>query len=231
MPSVPTLCRSLLLLSGLLLLPSAWAAPQEDGQRLQRIVAAHLQNGSPQEEIEIRTPTLERKLRLNRCPSRPEAFDPPGTRPGNRRTVGLRCPGEWTLYVPTQMERRVPMLVLARPIAPGETLTAAHLRRSMQSVDSVPLGYLDEFTQAVGAIARQPLAEGTVLRPSHLRAGNAVERGQPVRLIVERAGLRIESSGEALGNGAVGGWVAARNLGSGRVVEGRIQSPGVVQIP
>lgn len=223
----------------LMLIGSIWGthaqARYEDPERLRSAVRAHILGNIPDSGFTVSSPTLERKLTLPACPAEPETFDPPGG--GNhsanqsRRTIGVRCPGSWTLYVPTQITRMVNMVTLARPVGPGHTLSAADLQIEQHPISSMPLGYVGSLAQAIGQISRQPLAQGARLRPTHLRAGNAVTRGQDVRVFIERAGMHIESRGAALADGAIGAWVKVKNLHSGRIVEGRVESAGVVRIP
>lgn len=226
----PLRALGLLLLSVLFSTPAA--ARYEDPERLKAALHAHLLGPNPQDSTTISSPTLERKLTLPRCAETPVAFDPPGSNPqASRRTVGLRCPGGWTLYVPTRIATLVEMVQLRQPVGPGQTLRAEDLTLVRQPSSSMPLGYMGSIEQAIGQISRQPLAEGTLLRPSHLRAGNAVTRGQNIRLIVQRAGMHIESTGSALADGAIGAWVKVKNPRSGRIVEGLVESAGVVRIP
>jgi len=222
--------------SGLLLLSVLLSAPvaarYEDPERLKAALHAHILGPGQKGSTTISSPTLERKLTLPRCAEEPVAFDPPGSNSNaSRRTVGLRCPGGWTLYVPTRVATLVEMVQLLRPVGPGQTLRAEDLRLVRQPTSSMPLGYMGSIEQSIGQISRQPLAEGTLLRPSHLRAGNAVTRGQNIRLIVQRAGMHIESTGAAMADGAVGAWVKVKNPRSGRIVEGLVESAGVVRIP
>ncbi len=207
------------------------SARYEDPERLKQAVQQHILGGGADTYTTVSTPTLDRPLTLPYCENTPETFDPPGSRSSSRRTVGVRCPGGWTLYVPTRITMLVEMVQLVRPIGPGQALSAEDLTIVRHPVSSMPLGYIGGIEQAIGQISRQPLAEGTMLRPTHLRAGNAVTRGQDIRVVVERAGLHIESSGSALADGAIGAWVKVKNSHSGRIVEGRVESAGVVRVP
>ncbi len=213
------------------LFSAASHARYEDPERLKAAVRTHVLGTTDDGHTTISSPTLDRPLTLPRCKNTPQAFDPPGSSNSSRRTVGVRCPGGWTLYVPTRITTQVEMVELVRPVGPGQALTAEDLKVVHHAISSMPLGYVGSIDQALGQISRQPLAEGTVLRPTHLRAGNAVTRGQNIRMVVEREGMHIESTGAALADGAIGAWVKVKNSHSGRIVEGRVESAGVVRIP
>ncbi len=229
-PLLISLCLALALPATVA--PAAAAAPGgelENVARLRTIVSAFVAGEQPGSSVAM--PSLDARLRLPACAQRPEAFDAPGSRGGPRRTVGLRCPGGWTIYVPVRITQMVSMVRLRRAATPGEALRAEDLELVQHPAERMPLGHVGTLEQAVGRIPRQALAPGTLLRPTHLRAGRAVQRGQAVRLVLERAGLRIESTGEALEDAAVGAWVQARNTYSGRIVEGRVSAPGLITVP
>lgn len=214
-----------------LLATAASAASYEQPERVRDAIRRHIQAAYPNAEVAISTPTLNGGLRMPLCAEPLRAFDPPGVRPGNRRTVGVQCPQGWTLYVPTQITREVNMVVLARPISRGQVLTTQDLRVEQRPAASMPLGFIGALNMAIGREAKQALPAGLALRDSHLGGGRDVQRGQQVRLLVARGGLHIETQGIAESDAAVGHWVAVRNPRSGRLVEGRVQEPGLVRVP
>jgi flagella basal body P-ring formation protein FlgA len=71
---------------------------------------------------------------------------------------------------------------------------------------------------------------GRVVTPAMLEAEIVIERGQTVTLVVEGDGLNISMAGRALMDGAVDQRIRVENAGSGRVVEGLVRSPQVVEV-
>lgn len=208
------------------------AMSTEDPSRIQKLINAHLITGHHGPDVRFSAPSLDRPLNLPRCSSQPELFDPPGSKTNrSRRTIGVRCPQSWTFYVPVVVTQFANMVETVRAIGPGQSFDAADLRIVRRPISSMPLGYISDLSQVVGQLSRQPIAEGTLLRPTHLRAGRAVQRGQSVRIVLNRDGLTIESVGESLADGAVGAWVKVKNTLSGRIVEGRVESAGLVRVP
>ncbi|HMX54455.1 MAG TPA: flagella basal body P-ring formation protein FlgA, partial [Plasticicumulans sp.] len=51
----------------------------------------------------------------------------------------------------------------------------------------------------------------------------SVRRGETLELVVRRGAMRISAGGVALADGRPGERMRARNLASGRVVEGRLE--------
>jgi flagella basal body P-ring formation protein FlgA len=118
-----------------------------------------------------------------------EAFLPAGARAWGRVSVGVRClaPTPWTAYVPAEVRVRGLYLVSAGPIAAGQILGPADIRREAGELTAQAADVLTEPSQAVGHAARISLAGGRPLAASHLRlppasaAGPARQGGLPRR--------------------------------------------------
>lgn len=62
-------------------------------------------------------------------------------------------------------------------------------------------------------------------------AERAVERGDPITVVVRGRGFSVQQSGEAMEHGAVGDWIAIRTERQGDPVRARIERPGLAIIP
>ena len=71
---------------------------------------------------------------------------------------------------------------------------------------------------------------GAVLQPGMLRSAMQIEKGQTIELIHRRGGVQVSMTGQALGTAARGETLRARNLSSGRVVEGRVLSDQQIEV-
>ncbi len=58
-----------------------------------------------------------------------------------------------------------------------------------------------------------------------------IKRGDPVTVAVRGRGFSVQQSGEAMGNGAVGDWIAVRTARKQEPVRARIVRPGYAVIP
>lgn len=160
-----------------------------------------------------------------------EAFLSPGVRAWGRLSVGVRClaPSAWTAYVPAEVRVTGLYLVSTGPIAGGQVLTPADVRREAGELTAQAPDVLTDPTQAVGHTARVSLAGGRPLTASHLRLPPAVVQGQPVKVVSRGPGFQVANDGTALNNAADGQGAQAR-LASGQVVRGTARNGGIIEI-
>ncbi len=181
--------------------------------------------------IHVEAGPIDPRLRLPRC-RKMEAFYPPGERRLGSVTVGVRClaPRTWTVYVPVNIAVTGKVLVARRYLPRGTRLRLEDFRLEERPLTHLPLGYMDDPQRLVGKRLKRPLPMGGVLRPSMLDIPPAVRRGAQVTLLYRGASFTVKAQGKALGRGKEGEQVKVRNLSSGRIVEGRIIAPGLVQV-
>lgn len=160
-----------------------------------------------------------------------EAFLPAGARAWGRVSVGVRClaPTTWTAYVPAEVRVQGLYLVSTGPIAAGQILGPADIRREAGELTAQAADVLTEPSQAVGHAARVSLAGGRPLVASHLRLPPAVLQGQPVKVVSRGAGFQVANDGVALSS-ATDGQPAQVRLGNGQVVRGTARNGGIVEI-
>lgn len=178
--------------------------------------------------VEIEPARLDSRLRLARCASEIETFDPPGARFGNRVSVGVRCPDGWSLYVPVNIAVYADVVVLERAVARGATLSAGDIGMANRDVSGLRHAYLRHPEQAIGQLLRRPVTPGHVLHGGLLDQPNLIRRGDRVTIEAGASGFAITSEGEALADAAAGDRLKVRNLGSKQVIEGIVDESGHV---
>lgn len=162
--------------------------------------------------------------------AKPEAFLPPGSQLIGNSTVGIRCPGNSksrTLFVPVRVTVSTKLLVSAKPLQAGQTLSASDL--ASQDGEMNAIGMLTRPEQAIGKIVKISIAPGQVLRQEMLRAPWVVTQGQTVRVRASGEGFSVFSSGQALNNAAEGENIRIKTQ-SGRITSGTVQADGSVNI-
>lgn len=181
---------------------------------------------------EVAMGRLDPRLRLAACSGKLEAFLPPGAREMGNTTVGVRCPtlAGWTLYLQARVMVQGQVLVTTQPLARGELLTEQNVRLVERDLASLPRGYFDDPQPVLGQQAKRHLAANTVLNPLLIESPRLVRRGEQVTLITGSKGFSVRSMGQALTDGSSGEVIRIRTNDSRRVVEGRVQGPGVVNV-
>ena len=222
----------------LLLLVAPWLAPavtthqslEDIQQAVRSFIAKEAPPASGNAIIEVGY--LDPRLRLPACEHPLEAFLPAGARPYGNTTVGVRCngAGPWLLYVPVTARINQEVIVATRPLSRGAILGLADIRMESRDISSLVSGYITEPAQALGQQLIHPLAPGTPLGPTSIRAPTLVRRGQTVILLVKSGDMEVRMSGQALSDGVEGQTIQIRNMSSRRVVEGTVTADGTVYL-
>jgi len=82
----------------------------------------------------------------------------------------------------------------------------------------------------VGKTSRRTLLPGKPIPPEVLSEPKVVVHGAKVRIIFAENGLMITAFGSALQSGSIGDSVSVRNLDSGLIVSGVIQTDGTIRV-
>lgn len=206
---------------------SAPAEPQwEDTARIREAAETIvLAQAAADQRVEAQA-SVDERLRLPACV---EAL---GARLMGQNTVEVDCraPDGWHIYVPVRVQRYATVLVLARPVAPGEPLNADAAIAQEVDVSRMNGSALTVATPLDGMTATRALPAGTVLTQQMIRRIPRVRRGEMIALVAGSGGLEVQVSGMALADAATGDVVQVRNLGSNRVVQGVVTASGRVQV-
>ena len=198
----------------------AWAG---EFQSVSSIRAAALSTLDPAVEGEA---TVDANLRLPACPMSLQV------RATGNRTVEVGCPqpGGWKLFVPVTIRNEQNVLMLARGVAAGETLSPADITTVRRDTARIAGAVLSDPQLAVGRVARRALGAGTLLGANDLVAPRIIRRGDSVALVSRRGGVEVRVAGKALGDAGQDERVSVENLSSRRVVQGIVAASGDVVV-
>ncbi|HVL75902.1 MAG TPA: flagellar basal body P-ring formation chaperone FlgA [Noviherbaspirillum sp.] len=208
------------------------SAPRHDPAQIRLQVEHYLRtqtNGLPG-EVNITVGQVDTRIALPMCAA-PEPFLPNGARLWGKTSVGVRCsaPLPWTIYVPATVQVLGEYLVAAAPLASGQTLGPNDVAKMTGDLTALPNGVVTDPSLAVGRTLTMSIAAGAPLRGDALRAPQAVQQGQTVRLVSIGPGFRVSAEGRALNN-AADGQIAQARTASGQVVSGIARAGGVVEV-
>jgi len=151
-------------------------------------------------------------------------------------TVALRCGGRELKRGVVTVGVKIPrsVLVATRAIRRGERLSARDVRvepRDLAELEGLPFeDWLGSAEALRGRRARRSLHAGEPIAAAWLESTPLVERGQTVRIELERGALRIEAAGVARADGREGEWVEVLNRDSRRKLVGRVGPDGAVHV-
>ena len=125
----------------------------------------------------------------------------------------------------------LPVPALADAVVAAHTLRAGTLLSEADVVLAAgQTGSIGDISQVVGQQLRMMVSAGRPIEPTNLAAPTLVERNQIVTIAYQRATLRIEAEGRALGPGSVGQTIRVMNNNSRVTVSGRVAADGSVII-
>lgn len=173
---------------------------------------------------------IDPRLSLPACAA-PEAFLPAGSRAWGKTTVGVRCtaPASWTVYMPATVRVHGEYVVAAAPLAQGQSISANDLAKTKGDLTTLPAGVVTDAAQAIGRTLSISLPAGAPLRQEVLRAQQAIQQGQMVRVTSSGPGFRVSAEARALNN-ANDGQVAQARTASGQVVSGVARMGGIIEV-
>lgn len=207
---------------------SAQAGSIESLERIRQRAVDHAALSQP-EQATLRAADLDPRLRLQACPTPLHARNL--AQNATAVQVEVRCDSlGWKLYVPVTISVQVPVLVSLRAMARGERIEAGDVDVQMRDRASLGAGWLQSVDELRGQVLSRPLSAGAVLLPGALAAERVVRRGQAVTLISGRGAFQVRAQGKALSDAAAGDALRVENPSSRRVVQGRVQADGTVQI-
>jgi flagella basal body P-ring formation protein FlgA len=144
----------------------------------------------------------------------------------------VRCNGNkaWKMYVPVEVSIHETILVARHPLPRGHLLDAGDLVSDERDVSRMNSGYILRTEALIGQRLRQAVLAGRAFTMQLIEADKVVSRGQTVTLSISAAGMTIRMAGKALMDGALAQRIRVENLNSGRVIEGIVRSPELVEI-
>jgi len=183
-------------------------------------------------KVDVEVGRLDPRLRLQQCSEPLTPYLAPGSRTTGHTSVGIRCDGSspWTLFVPAIVRQEQTLLVAARPIARGATVTAADIATVTRLLPNAQGGLLSAPETAVGRVAIREIAAGVNLSAHFLKAPQTIRRGQAVTLSLANGPVAVRVAGTAMSDGTLGQRIQVRNLNSKRVVEGVVLDSGIVSV-
>ena len=128
------------------------------------------------------------------------------------------------------VKQRVQTPVLRRDFKRGEVIGAADVQLLDVDLAAVLPGRLKEVAGAVGKAVTRDVHANQPLLEKWLEGPVVVERGDRVRVLLVRGGLRIETSGVAAQRGRVGDYISVRNPESKSVYDAQVTAPGEAQV-
>ena len=123
------------------------------------------------------------------------------------------------------------VLVPARVIYPGQTVTADALKEVTLAEGKVPPpNAVVDIESLDGKGARRTLLPGRYILHGSVREAYVVEKGATVEMTFVAGAISIAAAAVTLEPGAVGDQVKVRNIDSGKIVSGVVLADGTIRV-
>ncbi|WP_051848973.1 flagellar basal body P-ring formation chaperone FlgA [Thiomonas sp. FB-Cd] len=206
-----------------------WERATTIRQTVEDFVRGRLPQQAQQPRIAIQGPAAG--LHFPRC-TQLHAQDFGSANPFGAQTVEVRCeaPQVWSLYLPVQVSWPQGAVIADRALGAGHVLTIGDLSVVQRDLSKLPAGAVTKPEQAIGRVLQYSVAAGQSITQDMLTGRQIVHYGQSVSLVAIGPGVRLVALGMALENGREGQTIMARNVQSGKVVTGVLDSEGQVMV-
>ena len=185
----------------------------------------------PGTRIEYSTPTIAASAEARSC-SAPLAISTKDQAQSlNRVNLFVACSGEWSIYVPVELDVYRPVVTAIRPLASGAVIAAEDVELSPFDVSQLVGAYLTTLDDAIGMGVKRPITQGRPILSQQLEPPLLIRRGEAVVISAEAGALAVKMTGTALTDGHRGEQIRIKNLTTSRIIDGRVIAPGQVTVP
>ncbi len=194
------------------------------------LFSLHQQSGG---KLEISFSELDSRLKLQRCDHDllPETVNPQSNHLG-RVSIQIRCtaPKPWKIYLNAQVDLWRPVVVFRRSLTKGSSVQTSDLRLERHNLNRLRNGYFTSIESVSNLTLNHSVRPGQIVTASSVSAPKLVKRGELVRVINQRQGIRIESKGYAQRDGALGDRVPIKHMPSGKIINAQVTHRGIATI-
>jgi len=155
----------------------------------------------------------------------------PGARVGSAARFSLAIDGgRSAAYAVADVRLTVDHTRVVRAIARGATITPSDVASSQEEVSDVWLTRLPVVSEVVGAQATRALVPGQVVQSAMIAIAPVVRAGDVVAVRVREGGIEVTGRARASEHGRIGAVIRLVNPDSGRVMNGVVIGPGLVEV-
>jgi flagella basal body P-ring formation protein FlgA len=134
------------------------------------------------------------------------------------------------LWITADVRIRACVLQAARRLPYGAVLGAGDLRETLADIRDPRASYIRQVEEAAGKVTRRVLMPGDLLVRDALSDPLAVRNGDTVRVLLNRADIRLVVLARAEQDGRLGQMIRVRNVDFASVLNGRVSGRGEVTI-
>ena len=122
-------------------------------------------------------------------------------------------------------------LVCARvPLKRHQKIAAQDLYYQIVNTSKLHQHYAKKIEKIEGKILKSDIKKGCYIKTSQLEQAPLVRRGEAIKLVAKREGLRIITAGISKDDGVVDDLIRVENLRSGKIIRGYVKGKSLVEV-
>ena len=121
------------------------------------------------------------------------------------------------------------VVVAARKIKYGEIISPDMISLSTRDISEVN-DFVRSKDEVLGGVSNRTIAQGTIIDLETVEKPPLVKRGELVKIIVQRNGLKLTAIGIAKSNGKLHEVIRVKNSQSNKLIHCKVQAPGLVEV-
>ena len=205
--------------------PIAQAATMQDPQAVTQAVRQAAQSLAPV-GAKVSIGTVNGAHFMPACTA-PLSISIDGAAPYEQATVKCDAPS-WTLYVEVTIEQSESVVVAAKPLTAGQTITPDDLmRRSLPVQDFAGRQVFTDPVQLEGDEIMVSLTEGALITENIVQSPLVVKAGQTVTVNVYSGNVMLSMDATADQDGRIGDTILLTNPSSGRRFTAEVTAQGI----
>jgi flagella basal body P-ring formation protein FlgA len=201
--------------------------PLELDKSIRQFVSKHPTMAGLKVDVEY----IDSKIKIPSCSGPIDVALPARVRPWGRVTLQLRCKtGKgWFLAIPVRVLVYGEYVLTTRFIQSGYKIQAADIRIAEGDLSGLPDDLVRTAAEVVGRQAVRPIQAGSYISLNNLKEAAVIKVGDRIRVLVTGAGFQATGDGIAQTTGSINEIIKVR-LPDGQILQGRVSSPGAVEI-
>ncbi|MCZ6644216.1 MAG: flagellar basal body P-ring formation chaperone FlgA [Gammaproteobacteria bacterium] len=193
-----------------------------------RFAAERAQLRYPNADISVNTRALDPRVQIPGCEDLTLELN--GERRVGRVSVSVRCqqPQPWQLFVTTDINVTMPVVVSRRSILRNGILGREHVGLEPREIGRLRTDYLTDLEQVIGRQAKRAIQENAVIFSRQVVPAKLVKKGDKVIIRATRGAVTVATVGTALRDGIAGEQIPIRNRKSDRLINAWVIGRGLV---
>jgi len=181
------------------------------------------------ENLFVHTGRLDSRLKLPKCDKPLHMHVKSHAHSLSNATINVSCDSvkRWSIFVPVRIEVFSYAITVSKPISKGQQVTLRHLSKKRVNTVTLRGGFFTSNSEVLGQQALKTMRAGQIIKPSMLKAADAIEKGDKIIVRVEHPFLSVKVNAIALESGAVGDQIRVKNNESKKTVYATVQKSGI----